>query len=172
MAEPAARAATFLFTDIEGSTQLLKRLRDRYPEVQSRHQQLVRDAFAAHAGQEIDTQGDAFFAVFARARDAVLCAVAIRRALARETWPEDVDLRLRIGIHPGEALVTDDRYHGLVVHRAARICGLGHGGQILISEATRHLLEDEERSLPNIEFRDLGNHELKDFDRPVRLYGV
>jgi class 3 adenylate cyclase/tetratricopeptide (TPR) repeat protein len=172
MSEPAAQAATFFFTDIEGSTQLVKRLRDRYPEVQSRHQQLVRDAFAAHSGQEIDTQGDAFFAVFARARDAVLCAVAVRRALAGESWPEDTELRLRIGIHTGEALVTDDRYHGLTVHRASRICSLGHGGQILISEATRHLLEDEERSLEGVEFRDLGEHELKDFDRPVRLFGV
>jgi class 3 adenylate cyclase/tetratricopeptide (TPR) repeat protein len=172
MKEPAARAATFLFTDIEGSTQLVKLLRDRYPDVQSRHQQLVRDAFAEHGGQEIDTQGDAFFAVFARARDAVLSAVAVRRALAGESWPEDVELRLRIGIHTGEALVTDDRYHGLPVHRAARICALGHGGQILISEATRHLLEDEERSLDGVEFRDLGEHELKDFDRPVRLFGV
>jgi len=172
MAESTATAATFLFTDIEGSTQLLKRLRDEYGSVLGHHQRLLRDAFAAYGGQEVDTQGDAFFVAFRRARDAVLAAVAAQRALDNHDWPQDVELRVRIGIHTGEAAVAEDRYVGLSVHRAARICALGRGGQILISQTTRHVLEDDEVPLPGIELRDLGEHRLKDLARPVQLAEV
>jgi class 3 adenylate cyclase/DNA-binding CsgD family transcriptional regulator len=172
MAEQTATAATFLFTDIEGSTQLLKRLRDRYGAVLSQHQQLLRDAFAAHGGQEVDTQGDAFFVTFARARDAVLAAVAAQRALAAHEWPDGEELRVRIGVHTGEAALAENRYVGLSVHRAARICALGRGGQILVSQTTRHVLEDDEEPMPGIELRDFGEHRLKDLARPVRLSEV
>jgi class 3 adenylate cyclase/tetratricopeptide (TPR) repeat protein len=169
MAEQTATAATFLFTDIEGSTQLLKRLRDRYGGVLAQHQQLLRQAFAAYGGQEVDTQGDAFFVAFARARDAVLAAVDAQRSLAAHEWPDEQQLRVRIGIHTGEAALAENRYVGLSVHRAARICALGRGGQILVSQTTRHVLEDDEEPLPGIGLRDLGEHTLKDLARPVQL---
>lgn len=169
MAEHTATAATFLFSDIEGSTLLLKRLRARYGGVLEDHQRLLRTAFAAHNGQEVDTQGDAFFVAFPRARDAVLAAVAAQRGLAEHAWPEGMDVRVRIGIHTGEAAVAENRYVGLSVHRAARICALGRGGQILISQTTRHMLEDEEEPVTGIELRDLGDHMVKDLDHPVRL---
>ena len=96
--------------------------------------------------------------------------MAAQRALAAHDWPEGVDLRVRIGVHTGEATPAGDQYVGLAVHRAARICDAGHGGQILVSETTRSLLEDEEAELDGLELRDLGHHLLKDFDRPVRIY--
>jgi class 3 adenylate cyclase/DNA-binding CsgD family transcriptional regulator/tetratricopeptide (TPR) repeat protein len=170
MAEQTATAATFLFTDIEGSTQLLKRLRARYGAVLAQHQHLLRQAFGAYGGQEVDTQGDAFFVVFSRARDAVLAAVEAQRALAAHEWPDDQQLRVRIGIHTGEAALAENRYVGLSVHRAARICALGRGGQILLSQTTRHVVEDDEEPLPGVELRDLGEHMLKDLARPARLF--
>jgi len=172
MAEQTATAATFLFTDIEGSTQLLKRLRDRYGAALAQHQQLLRAAFAAYGGQEVDTQGDAFFVAFSRARDAVLAAVEAQRALAAHEWPDNEELRVRIGVHTGEAAIAENRFVGLSVHRAARICALGRGGQILVSQTTRHVLEDDEDPLAGIELRDLGEHTLKDLARPVRLSEV
>jgi YVTN family beta-propeller protein len=172
VAQLPAGAVTFLFTDIEGSTQLVKQLRDRYPEVLAEHRRLLRDAFVAYGGHEIDTQGDAFFVAFASARDAVLAAIDGQRALARHSWPEGVHVRVRIGIHTGQASPSDGRYTGVAVHRAARISAAGHGGQILISQTTHNLLEDEEEDIPGVEFLDLGEHQLKDLDRPVRLYQV
>jgi DNA-binding NarL/FixJ family response regulator len=121
-------------------------------------------------GQEIDTQGDSFFVAFRRARDAVQAAASAQRALAEESWPDGVDVRVRMGIHTGEASLADDRYLGLAVHRAARICAAGHGGQILISQTTHTLLEDEEEELSDLARRDLGAKRLKDFDRPVQIY--
>src|SRR5438128_968654 len=112
---------TFLFTDIEGSTALLKQLRERYGQVVAEHRELLRRAFAEHAGEEIDSQGDAFFVAFRRAKHAVAAAAAAQRALQTHAWPEDVRLRVRIGIHTGEAELEDGRYHGVAVHRAARI---------------------------------------------------
>jgi class 3 adenylate cyclase/DNA-binding CsgD family transcriptional regulator/tetratricopeptide (TPR) repeat protein len=172
MADGTATAATFLFTDIEGSTQLLKRLRDRYGAVLAQHQHLLREAFAAYGGQEVDTQGDAFFVAFPRARDAVQAAIAAQRALAAHEWPEGEELRVRIGVHTGEAAVAANRYVGLSVHRAARICALGRGGQILVSQTTRHVIEDDEEPLPGIELRELGERRLKDLAQPVRLSEV
>jgi YVTN family beta-propeller protein len=159
---------TFLFTDIEGSTRLLKQLRERYTEALSEHQRILREAFAEHGGREIDTQGDSFFVAFRRAKDAVGAAVAVQRGLAEHTWPEGAELRVRVGIHTGEPVVGGERYVGLGVHRAARICAAGHGGQVLVSQATRELLRDD--PLPDVSLRDLGEHQLKDLDEPERVY--
>ena len=161
---------TFLFTDIEGSTRLLRRLGERYAEVVGRHDRLVRAACVSHGGREISTQGDAFFVAFPRAADAVAAAVQVQRTLAAERWPEGAGVRVRMGLHTGEPVVGATDYVGLAVHRAARICALGHGGEILLSSATRELLEDDLRTA--ISFRDLGERRLKDFDRPEHLYQV
>jgi DNA-binding NarL/FixJ family response regulator/class 3 adenylate cyclase len=170
MSERPSGTVTFLFTDIESSTALVRRLRDRYAEVLQTHGRLLRQAFEEAGGQEIDTQGDSFFVAFRRARDAVQAAASAQRALAEESWPDGVDVRVRMGIHTGEASLADDRYLGLAVHRAARICAAGHGGQILISQTTHTLLEDEEEELSDLARRDLGAQRLKDFDRPVQIY--
>jgi class 3 adenylate cyclase/DNA-binding NarL/FixJ family response regulator len=160
---------TFLFTDIEGSTRLLKRLSgDYYKLLLAEHHDLFRALFVEHAGREVDTQGDAFFVVFQRAKDAVATALAAQRAVAAHSWPQQVDVRVRMGLHTGEPARAAERYIGLGVHRAARICSVAHGGQILLSHATYAVLADE--MLPDIRFRDLGEHTLKDLDRPERLY--
>jgi YVTN family beta-propeller protein len=158
---------TLLFTDIEGSTRLLKQLRDGYGEVLADHRRLLRAAFEAHGGREIDTQGDAFFVAFPRAKDAVAAAVDAQTALASHEWPDGAVVRVRMGIHTGEPVVGDDGYHGLGLHRGARICSAGHGGQILLSGVTTGLVEDED-----VEVVDLGAHRLKDMDRPERLSQV
>jgi class 3 adenylate cyclase len=167
---PTSATATFLFTDIEGSTQLLKSHRAEYTQILADHHRLLREQFAACGGREIDNQGDSFFVAFTRARDAVLAAVGCQRALLEHSWPGGGSVRVRMGIHTGEADVAADRYVGLSVHRAARICAIAHGGQILVSPTTAALLEDEEDELPGIALRDLGEHRLKDISRPVRLY--
>lgn len=177
MAEPTVSGATtnlrhgtvtFLFTDIEGSTRLAAQLRGRYGEVLTAHQRVLREAFADANGQEIDTQGDSFFVAFARAKDAVAAAIAAQRALAAHPWP--AHLGVRIGIHTADPEVGADRYVGLGVHRAARICAAAHGGQIVVSNATRELIEDD---LPDsVELSDLGAFELKDLERPERIYQV
>src|SRR5215475_3108242 len=164
-------AVTFLFTDIEGSTRLVKQLRGDYGEVLAAHQRLLREAFAQHGGHEIDTQGDAFFVAFASAREAVLAAVEGQRALTGYPWPNGAAVKVRMGIHTGQAAPVDGRYTGLAVHRAARICAAGHGGQVLVSQATQTLLEDEEEDLA-VSLDDLGAQRLKDLDRPVQLYQV
>jgi peptide/nickel transport system substrate-binding protein len=167
--ERRAGTVTFLFTDVEGSTRLVRQLRDRYPEVLADHRRLVRAAFARHGGEEVDTQGDAFFFVFARARDAAAAAADAQRALQAHTWPEDTELRVRMGLHTGEPVVSEEEgYHGLGVHRAARIMAAGHGGQILASQATAAMLADDE--LPGVEERDLGEFRLKDLDHPEHVY--
>ena len=122
MPELPSGTVTFLFTDIEGSTRLLARLKDRYGDVLADHQRLLRTAFAEHAGQEIDTQGDSFFVAFHRASDAVAAAVSAQRTMAAHTWPDAVEVRVRMGLHTGEPRVGSERYVGLGVHRAARIC--------------------------------------------------
>ena len=170
MSERPSGTVTFLFTDIEGSTQLVRRLRERYGDVFAEHERLLRTAFAGGGGQEIETQGDSFFVAFGRPKDAVLSAAAAQRALAGHSWPEGGEVRVRMGIHTGDASLDADRYLGLAVHRSARICAAGHGGQILLSQTTHALLEDEEEELPGLAQRDLGPQRLKDFDRPIRLY--
>jgi class 3 adenylate cyclase/streptogramin lyase len=169
MADLPSGAVTFLFTDIEGSTRLVKQLRERYGDVVREHQRLLRAAFAAHDGHEIDTQGDSFFVVFSSAREALLAAVEGQLALGSQRWPEGVQVKVRMGLHTGQAVAAGGRYTGLAVHRAARIGAAGHGGQILVSQATQTLLEDEEEDL-HVFLRDLGEQRLKDLDRPVRLY--
>lgn len=170
MTQLPSGAVTFLFTDIEGSTRLVKRLRGRYAAVLAEHMRLLREAFDEHGGSEIDTQGDAFFVAFADARGAVLAAVDAQRSLDAYPWPDGIPVKVRIGIHTGEASAEEGRYTGLAVHRAARICAAAHGGQVLASEATKSLLDDEEEA--GVELRDLGEHRLKDLDRLVRLYQV
>ena len=164
-------AVSFLFTDIEGSTQLVRKLRGGYADVLNEHQRLLRTAFAQHEGHEIDTQGDAFFYVFGSAHEAVLAAVEGQRALIGFPWPDGAPLKVRIGVHTGQAAPAGGRYTGLAVHRAARICSAAHGNQVLVSQATQSLLEDDEDELA-LRLRDLGDVSLKDIDRPVRLYQV
>jgi len=152
---------TFVFTDIEGSTQLLQELGDEaYGRVSGDHRRLVRETFGAQGGTEIDTQGDAFFFSFTRARDAVAAAVAAQRALHDHEWPDGKEVRVRMGVHTGEPHVGEEGYLGLDVVRAARISAAGHGGQILISETTRALLGNQ---LPEgVAVHDLGQQHLKD----------
>ncbi len=159
---------TFLFTDIEGSTKLLSRLRDSYADVQNDHRALLRTAVAGAGGEEVDTQGDSSFFAFRGAREAISAAVAAQRAHAAHEWPADGEVRVRMGIHTGEPVLAEDRYIGLDVHRAARICDAGHGGQVLISSTALALTGGD---LPQgVTVRDLGEHHLRDLDRPERLH--
>ncbi|MDX6515410.1 MAG: hypothetical protein QOH73_1076 [Gaiellaceae bacterium] len=167
-AELPSGTVTFLFTDIEGSTRLLKQLRDGYEELLAEHQRILRKAFDAYGGREIDTQGDSFFVAFPRAKNAVAAAVAGQRDLAEHAWPEGADVRVRMGVHTGEPMVGEERYVGVGVHRGARIGAAGHGGQVLVSQTTRELLRDD--PLPDVTLRDLGEHQLKDLDEPERIY--
>jgi peptide/nickel transport system substrate-binding protein len=167
-AERPTGTVTFLFTDIEGSTLLLRELRDDYATALADHQRIIRAALADHDGSEIDTQGDSFFAAFRRAKDAVGAAVDAQRALAEHEWPGGKQLRVRMGIHTGEPAVGGERYVGMGVHRAARIAAAGHGGQVLVSATTRELLRDDPP--PDVSLRDLGEHQLKDMDEPERIY--
>ena len=147
---------TLLFTDIEGSTRLLREVGDAYADALAAHRRIVRGAVAAHGGAEVDTQGDAFFVAFARASDAVGAAVDVQRALA--SGP----VKVRMGLHTGEPRLTEEGYVGLDVHRAARIAAVGHGGQVLLSQATRALVE--------VDARDLGPHRLRDLSAPERIF--
>ncbi|MGN6799373.1 MAG: adenylate/guanylate cyclase domain-containing protein [Gaiellaceae bacterium] len=160
MAQRPTGTVTFVFTDIEGSTALLKQLGERYGEVLSQHRRIVRDTFVTAGGSEIDTQGDAFFFSFPRARDAVNAAVSAQRALREHAWPDGREVRVRMGLHTGEPHVGDEGYLGIDVVRAARIASAGAGGQILISETTRALLGNV---LPEgVAVLDLGERHLKD----------
>jgi class 3 adenylate cyclase len=160
MASFPGGTVTFVFTDIEGSTKLLQQLGDAYGEVSAQHRRLVREAFGARGGTEIDTQGDSFFFSFPRARDAVAAAVEAQRALRSHPWPAGSEVRVRMGLHTGEPVVGDEGYVGLDVVRAARISAAGHGGQILLSETTRALLGNQ---LPEgVQVHDLGRQSLKD----------
>ena len=161
---------TLLFTDIEGSTRLVQLLGDRYGELLADHRRLLRTAFAGHAGHEIDTQGDAFFIAFPSAKDAVAAAVDAQIALAGHAWPDGAQVRVRMGVHTGEPALGEEGYHGLGLHRGARICSAGHGGQILLSNATRELIVDER--IDGVELLDLGEKRLKDIDRPERITQV
>src|SRR5689334_11918717 len=147
---------TLLFTDVEGSTRLLRELGDGYGEALHEHRRRLRAAFAEHEGVEVDTQGDAFFVVFARASNAVAAAADCQRAL------EGGPIRVRMGLHTGEPRLTEEGYVGLDVHKGARIAAVGHGGQVLMSEPTKALVDAE--------VRDLGAHRLKDLSAPERIY--
>lgn len=159
---------TFVFSDIEGSTALVKRLGERYADVLAEHRRLVRERFGAHDGVEIDTQGDSFFYAFARARDAVAAAVEVQRAHTDHAWPDGERVRVRIGLHTGEPAVGVDGYVGIDVVRAARLAATGQGGSVLLSETTRALLGS---SLPDgVSVHALGERRLKDIDEPERIY--
>ena len=156
-----AGTVTFAFTDIEGSTRLLQELGDEAYAIVSRdHRRIVREAFGTAGGSEVDTQGDAFFYSFPRARDAVAGAVAAQRALRNHGWPAGREVRVRMGLHTGEPHIGDEGYLGLDVVRAARIASAGVGGQILISETTRSLVGN---AVPDgVAVLDLGEKHLKD----------
>jgi class 3 adenylate cyclase len=159
---------TLLFTDIEGSTRLLTRLGERYADVLAECRHLPRSAFEHWHGHEVDMQGDAFFVVFARATDAISAAIAAQRALAADVWPEGIEVRVRMGLHTGEPSLVTEGYTGVDVHQAARIMSVGHGGQLLLSQATRELVE---HTLPDgVALRDMGEHRLKDLQHPIHLY--
>jgi WD40 repeat protein/class 3 adenylate cyclase len=161
-------AVTFLFTDIEGSTVLLERLRDAYALVLEQQRDLLRACFEEWHGFEVDTQGDSFFVAFPRPLDALRCTIDAQRRIAEHAWPEGVEVRVRMALHSGEALVATTGYVGIDVHRAARIGAAGHGGQVLVSDATRRLVAGE---LPaDVELVDLGVHRLRDVRDPIQLY--
>jgi predicted ATPase/class 3 adenylate cyclase len=158
---------TFLFTDIEGSTRLLQQLGAGYADVLSEHHRILREAVEAAGGVPIGTEGDALFASFEAAPAGVAAAVAAQRGLAAGPWPEGVAVRVRMGLHTGEGVVRDGTYVGIDVHRAARIAAAANGGQVLLSDSTRTLAE---QNLPDgVTLRDLGRHRLKDLAQPERI---
>jgi predicted ATPase/class 3 adenylate cyclase len=164
MTEPPSGTVTLLFSDIEGSTRLLRQLGDRYAEQLARHRELLRRAFESQGGHVLQSDGDAFFAAFESAGDAAAAAAQAQRALAAHGWPDGNEIRVRIGLHTGEPRTVDGNYVGLDVHQAARVMAAAHGGQVLLTEATRALLGG------GFELRDLGEHLLKDLSGPQRLY--
>ena len=157
---------TFLFTDIEGSTRILQQLGDAaYAEVLATEARLIVDAAEAAGGRAFGSEGDAHFLAFSSAAAAVRAAAAAQRALASEPWPDGLAIRVRMGIHTGEALRVGDDYAGLTLHRAARVAAAGHGGQVLVSGASSGLVGD----VDGLTLRDLGEYRLKDLDRPERI---
>jgi predicted ATPase/class 3 adenylate cyclase len=167
MPELPSGTVTFLFTDVERSTESVAALGDeRYADLLDVHRGLLRQAFLKHGGVEVGTEGDAFFVAFVRAQDAVKASVEGQCALESHDWPGETRLRVRMGLHTGEALVRGDDYVGHEVHRAKRISDAGHGGQILLSETTADLVRASAKSI------DLGPHRLKDLGEPQRIYQV
>jgi len=166
MAAPTG-TVTFLFTDIEGSTKLLHALGDGYAELLDDHHRLMREVFLSD-GFEVGTEGDAFFVAFQSATDAARAAAAAQRRLAAHRWPGGVEVRVRMGLHSGEAKQVGDNYGGIDVHRAARIAGAAHGGQVICSDATRGLIHGSLGD--DITLLDLGTHRLKDLERPEHLF--
>ena len=161
---------TLLFTDIESSTRLVQELGDTYSQLLSDHRRLVRDAVADAGGREVDCRADEFFVAFAEPEGALAAALAAQRALAAAPWPEAATVRVRMGMHTGRPVLADDTYYGMDVHRAARICRSGHGGQVLVSGATREALYSAD--LGGAELRDLGEHELKGLPQAERIFQV
>jgi predicted ATPase/class 3 adenylate cyclase len=161
---------TFCMTDIEGSTRLLAELGDRYGPLLEAHRDIVRAELARHSGVEVDTQGDSFFCVFGRAAHAVQMAIALQRCLAAHPWPEDRQVRVRIGLHTGEGVLSGGGYVGMDVHEVARVSAAGHGGQILLTASTHALLDA--RWPPGVGDVSLGAHRLKDLPGPVTLFQV
>jgi predicted ATPase/class 3 adenylate cyclase len=159
---------TFFFSDIEGSTRLIRQLGERYPDVLLAHHTIQREALAANGGHELRTEGDSFFIVFKSALEACAGAAAVQKMLSKHAWPDDGQVRVRIGLHTGEATLVGNEYLGLDVHRAARVASAGHGGQVLVSETTRALVDHV--LAPGLTLKDLGMHRLKDLARPERLF--
>jgi class 3 adenylate cyclase/DNA-binding CsgD family transcriptional regulator len=161
---------TFLFTDVEGSSRLLQRLGpDDYGEVLGAHRQVLRRTVQGAGGVEVDSQGDSMFAAFGSASGAVRAAVRAQRDLASHAWPMGAELRVRMGVHTGEASLGPQGYVGIAVHRARRVCEAGHGGQILVSSATQGILAAEPQ---RVRLRDLGEVRLAGFDQPERLFQI
>jgi predicted ATPase/class 3 adenylate cyclase len=170
MAALPTGTVTFLFTDIEGSTRLLQELGDRYAAVRDEHAAIVRRAVAEAGGVEVSTEGDSFFVAFASPLAAVRAAVAAQRGLTAYDWSPAPPVRVRMGLHTGEGVLGGDNYVGLDVNRAARIAAAGHGGQVIVSDATRGLVA---HALPEtVSFRDLGPHRLKDIALPEHLHDL
>jgi predicted ATPase/class 3 adenylate cyclase len=163
MAEPPSGTITLLFSDIEGSTLLLRRLGDGYAELLARHRKLLREAFEQHGGHVLESEGDAFFVAFESA-EAAAAAAEGQRALAGHEWPAGSEIRVRVGLHTGEPRPVDGKYVGLDVHEAARVMEAAHGGQVIFTEPTRALLDESAR------LRDLGEHVLRDIPGQHRLY--
>src|SRR5918992_4592354 len=166
MPELPTGTVPFVFTDIEGSTRLLTEAGSEYAALLETHRRLIRDAVEANGGAVFGTEGDAVFAVFDGAGLALAATAALQRALLRHPWPDGRQIRVRAGIHSGEVALDGGGYTGLAIHEVARIAAAGHGGQVVVSDATRALAGDGH----GVELRDLGEHRLKDFDHPIRLY--
>ncbi|HEY6742644.1 MAG TPA: adenylate/guanylate cyclase domain-containing protein [Lapillicoccus sp.] len=167
-----ARTVTMLFTDIERSTVLLRRLGARWADALGAHRTLVREAVEAAGGEVMGTEGDSFFVVFESAHEALRAAVTAQRGLQAYDWPEGEPLRVRMGLHTGEPERHGEGYIGEDVHLAARIGATSHGGQIVASETTRRLVAEMDGPLLGVAFRDLGRHRLKDIEGDTHLYDV
>jgi class 3 adenylate cyclase len=161
---------TLLMTDIEASTALLRRLGDRYGDLLNDVRGILRAAVSRASGREIDARADEFFAVFEQARAAIDAAVAIEHALGNRTWPDDLDVRVRVGIHSGRPTLTDVGYIGLAVHTTARVCATARGGQIVVSGETRAAVQQS--ASPGVRFRSLGRHRLPGLPDAVALFQV
>src|ERR1051325_7370114 len=159
---------TFLFTDMEGSTRLLQQLGEAYTALIADHDRLLREVWETHHGTVVGTQGDSFFVAFPSAVDALQAAIESQHVLASHPWPDSVSVRVRMGLHTGEPQISSLGYVGIDVHRAARIAAAAYGGQVLLSQVTCNLVENE---LPDgVSLRDLGEHHLKDLRQPKHLY--
>jgi len=161
---------TFLLTDIEGSTDLLRRLGDGYATVLRDVRALIRRSVRDAAGHEVDARADEYFAVFRRPRQALDAATAIQRSLPERVWPGEVEVCVRIGIHAGRTTLTESGYVGIAVHTAARVCSAGHGGQILLSSSARELLADD--LADGVTFRSLGRYALAGLADPESIFQV
>ncbi len=158
---------TFLYTDIDGSTRLRSQLGERYGEVLEQHQRILRDAVQRCEGREVENRGDSLLFAFARAKSALAAAGIAQRALIQHPWPDGVQVCVRMGLHTGEPAVGEERDVGLGMHKAARIGAVGHGGQVLLSNATRELVEGE---VGDVSVRPLGTYRLEHVDRPEPLF--
>jgi class 3 adenylate cyclase len=161
---------TLLMSDIEASTALLRKIGDRYGALLNDVREALRAAIRRTGGSEIDARADEFFAVFERAGAAVETAVAVQRELGKRTWTDDVEVRVRLGIHSGEPTLTEVGYIGLAVHTTARVCAVAHGGQIVVSAATRAAIGTSPPS--GVRFRSLGRHRLPGLAEPEALFQV
>ena len=159
---------TFVFTDIEGSTRLLRRLGDRYPGVLDRHREVLRSAWQSHGGVEVETEGDGVLAAFADAGAAILACAAAQCVLLGEDWPTDGFVRVRMGVHSGLAYPRGDAYVAMAVHQAARVVAAAHGSQVLVSEQTAEIAAN----IDGIALESLGRFRLRDFDESVQLFQV
>ena len=163
-------SVTFLLTDIEGSTALLRRLGDRYAALLAEVRAIIRSALHSAGGREVDARADEFFAVFRRAPAALEAALLIERTMRERTWPARINVKVRAGLHTGRSTLTDTGYVGLPVHTVARICSAAHGGQILLSAATRQAVGRSPSR--RVKFRSVGSHRLRGLRQPVALFQV